>query len=683
MTGFEQWLINNIQNYLFLIPIIPFIAFIINGLFGKYFTRGFIHFVGVFSIFISFLISLLVAYTFIFVGLPEGQDKFIFITTFDWIKSSTFTVAWGFVVDQLTIIMILVVTGVGFIIHFYSIGYMKDDPHISRFYAYMNLFVSSMLILVMSDNLILLFLGWEGVGVCSYLLISFWYKNDEFAEAGKKAFIFNRIGDAGFILGIALIFMYFGTINIGEMNFLLDQHATIENDITTSIIDGKTGGLSICVIITILLFIGATGKSAQIPLYSWLPDAMAGPTPVSALIHAATMVTAGVYMIARLNFIYNFELAAPTMIIILVIAVITSIAAGIIGLSQNDIKKVLAYSTVSQIGFMFMALSAGAYSVGIFHLMTHAFFKALLFLSAGSVIIACGHIQDIRKMGGLAKKIPITFFCFLIGAFSLSGILPYISGFLSKDQILEVVELRYGYLWWGLVIVSVGLTAAYTWRLMSLTFWGKCKIKEDIKYPISDRYFTIRFSIIILAILSLFGGLIGIPEFLGGNGIFNSFFTFLTPVLGSSIPADLQTTDSHVLPFVLMAISLIIAIVISYIIWYIYKNKENIIDNFVKKGIGEKLNTASSKLLYVDIIYEKIIAKPFRLISTKLWKLIDEIIIDRIIVEGFGKIFIYIASLLRRYQTGNLNFYALIILVGVIVIFIYISYLFYKGFTNF
>ena len=339
---------------------------------------------------------------------------------------------------------------------------MKGDEGIHKFFAYMNLFVASMLILVMSDNLVLLFLGWEGVGLCSYLLISFWYTNKDFAEAGKKAFIFNRIGDAGFIIGIAFVFIIFGTVDITDMHDMVNNNT---NDIKSTLLSGilsEEGGISICVLITLLLFVGATGKSAQIPLYTWLPDAMAGPTPVSALIHAATMVTAGVYMVARLSFLYNFELAMPTMVVILVIATTTSLVAGVIGISQNDIKKVLAYSTVSQIGFMFMALSAGAYSIGILHLTMHAFFKALLFLGAGSVIIACGHLQDIKKMGGLYKKIPLTFVTFLVGALSLSAIVPYISGFVSKDQILESVYAEYGAFWWGLLsLISYFYSSIY------------------------------------------------------------------------------------------------------------------------------------------------------------------------------------------------------------------------------
>ena len=673
MDLFNQWLILHFKEYLFLIPIFPLIGFILNGLFGYRFNRGFISFIGVSSVLLSLIFALIAFYMMTYLDVKSID----YTASFAWISSADFNISWSFKLDALSGIMLLVVTGVGSLIHFYSIGYMTGDRGLHKFFAYMNLFVSAMLILVMADNLILMFLGWEGVGLCSYLLIAFWYSNEDFAEAGKKAFIFNRVGDAGFIVGIVLIFLFFGTVNISDMKSIIDNPSgTFISDITSSVFTHEAGGLSICVIITILLFIGATGKSAQIPLYTWLPDAMAGPTPVSALIHAATMVTAGVYMVARLNFIFNFEMAMPTMVIILVVATITAILAGMIGISQNDIKKVLAYSTVSQIGFMFMALASGAYSIGILHLTMHAFFKALLFLSAGSVIIACGHIQDINKMGGLAKKIPVTFYTFLIGALSLSAIIPYISGFVSKDQILESVFHSYGWFWWGLGIIAALFTAAYTWRLMGLTFWGDCKVNDTKEHPISDKSFTMRFTIIVLAILSLFGGIIGVPELLGGKGYFQKF---LSPVFEGVANNVVKVPESSSMEYILMLVSLTLGIIISFYFWRIYTKRNKLIDNVTSKGFGKAFLRMSVELFYVDKLYELIIAKPFRKLSDVIFRYFEVLALDKGVVDGLGNLFYAIAGLLRRYQVGNLNVYAFIILIGGLFILLYISYIIYTG----
>ncbi len=434
--------------------------------------------------------------------LSNGAEPFR-LTLFNWISAGPFHATIGFLVDPLSSLMLLIITGVGFLIHVYSIGYMHDDAGFNRFFSYLNLFVFFMLILVMGNNYLMMFVGWEGVGLCSYLLIGFWFKNQNYNDAANKAFFMNRIGDLVLILGMSLIFVYFGSINYADV-FL-----------KAAAVDGNVMAL-----VTMLLFVGAIGKSAQIPLYTWLPDAMAGPTPVSALIHAATMVTAGIYMVARNNIL--FSLSPITQEVILIIGLTTALFAATIALVQTDIKKVLAYSTVSQLGLMFGALGAGAYSSGIFHMATHAFFKALLFLAAGSVIHALHGEQDIRKMGGLRKYIPATYITFFVGVLAISGIPPF-AGFFSKDEILANTFKESPFAWTIAVITSL-LTAFYMFRLLFLVFFGNERASSEKMQHIHESPTSITVPLIALAVLSTIGGFMGVPEILGGRNWLGNFW---------------------------------------------------------------------------------------------------------------------------------------------------------------
>ena len=463
-------------EYIWLVPLLPLIGFLLIAFNFKRFQGSVSGIIASSAIFVSFIISLIV-----FIEIYTSKQAAT-IQLFHWIKFNKIDISFSFLIDQLSALMLMIITGVGFLIHVYSIGYMKGDSGFNRFFAYMNLFVFFMLVLVLGSNYLIMFIGWEGVGLCSYLLIGFWFKKHENNNAAKKAFIMNRIGDLGFLLGIFLLFNTFGTLNFGGI-FSQSQMFTIGNPTITAI--------------TLLLFVGAIGKSAQIPLFTWLPDAMAGPTPVSALIHAATMVTAGIYMIARSNVL--FVLSPITLLIIAIVGITTALLSGGIAIFQTDIKKVLAYSTVSQLGFMFLALSVGAFTGAMFHLTTHAFFKALLFLAAGSVIHALNGEQDIRKMGGLKNKIPITFFTFLIGTIAISGIPPF-SGFFSKDMILIGAFEANSIFWIIAVIVSL-MTTFYMFRLLYIVFWKRSN-NEDLHAHESPKNMTI--PLMILATLSVF-----------------------------------------------------------------------------------------------------------------------------------------------------------------------------------
>ncbi|MEY3194058.1 MAG: NADH-quinone oxidoreductase subunit, partial [Bacteroidota bacterium] len=464
-----------------LIPFLPFFGFVVNGLFGKKLSKTTVGFIGSGTLLASFLLSV-VCFNQVAASGPMQHTLYNFFTV------DSLRVDFGFLIDQLSVWMMLIVTGVGFLIHVYSIGYMHDDEGFYKFFAYLNLFIFSMLLLVMGDNFLMLFFGWEGVGLCSYLLIGFWYTNKEYGKAARKAFIMNRIGDLGLLLGIFLIFKIFGSLNYQEV-FARISTIPMEAGIATTI--------------CILLFIGAMGKSAQIPLYTWLPDAMAGPTPVSALIHAATMVTAGVYLIARCNPIYT--LSPEAMHFVAIVGVATCIFAAIIGLRQNDIKKILAYSTVSQLGLMFVALGMGAYTSAIFHVTTHAFFKALLFLGAGSVIHGMGGEQDIRKMGGLRKAMPVTFWVFLIGTFAISGF-PFLAGFFSKDEIFAFTYAHGGLGWWALVGFGALLTAIYMCRLLYVTFFGTFRGTHEQAHHLHESPKVMTIPLMVLAVLSVLGG---------------------------------------------------------------------------------------------------------------------------------------------------------------------------------
>ncbi|HSZ72794.1 MAG TPA: NADH-quinone oxidoreductase subunit L, partial [Cytophagaceae bacterium] len=444
----------------------------------------------------SFLITAITFFSFL-----GGDHAAVTVKCFDWISAGNINISFSFLVDSLSLMMMMIITGIGFLIHLYSSSYMHGDEGFTRYFSYLNLFIVSMLLLVMGSNYVVMFAGWEGVGLCSYLLIGFWFKNDPYNDAAKKAFIMNRIGDLGFLMGLALIYKTFKTFDYAE---IFSAAPNLFNPGMESMV---------IVAITLLLFIGATGKSAQIPLYTWLPDAMAGPTPVSALIHAATMVTAGIYMIIRSNVLYS--MAPTTLAVITGIGIATAIFAATIGLVQNDIKKVLAYSTVSQLGYMFFALGLGAYNTAFFHVMTHAFFKALMFLGAGSVIHAMSGEQDIRFMGGLRKKLPITFITFMIGTLAISGIPPF-AGFFSKDEILAAAY-EHSPVLWALGILGAMFTTFYMFRLVFLTFFGEFRGTSDQAHHLHESPWAMTVPLMLLAFLSTFGGFLGVPQVLGGS----------------------------------------------------------------------------------------------------------------------------------------------------------------------
>ena len=491
---------------LYLIILLPLAGFLFNAFFGKSLPKNISGIIGSGTVFISFVLSTI----FLFGFINHTQQK-IDCDVYDWISLPGYNISFGLLLDQLSVTWLMIITGVGFLIHVYSIGYMHDDEDFSVFFSYLNLFIFFMLLLVLGNNFLVMFIGWEGVGLCSYLLIGFWFKNQDYNNAAKKAFVMNRIGDLGFLLGMFLLLYNFKSLNFGIVQGAVAHHADH----------------ALMVAVTVLLFIGATGKSAQIPLYTWLPDAMAGPTPVSALIHAATMVTAGIYMIARAHFLYI--LAPETMHLIAAIGAATALFAATIGVMQNDIKKVLAYSTVSQLGIMFMAMGVGAFTSGVFHVTTHAFFKACLFLGAGSVIHALGGAQDIRQMGGLRKWMPITFWTFLISSLAISGIFP-LSGFFSKDEILAATFEHDKMLW---VIGSIAslLTAFYMFRLVFLTFTGEFRGTEEQREHLHESPASITFPLIVLAVLAAIGGVLGLPEIFSKTHLFNEF---LQPVFGTS-----------------------------------------------------------------------------------------------------------------------------------------------------
>jgi NADH-quinone oxidoreductase subunit L len=616
-----------------LIPFLPLIGFAINGLLGKNLSKTTVGIIGAGTLLASFLFSIACFNQVAATG-P------IHVTLYNFLTVDSMSINFGFLVDQLSVWMMLIVTGVGFLIHVYSIGYMHDDEGFYKFFAYLNLFIFSMLLLVMGDNFLVLFFGWEGVGLCSYLLIGFWYTNKEFGKAARKAFIMNRIGDLGLLLGIFLIFKIFGSLNYTEVFERLST-MRLEAGIATTI--------------CILLFIGAMGKSAQIPLYTWLPDAMAGPTPVSALIHAATMVTAGVYLIARCNPIYS--LSPEAMHFVASIGVVTCIFAAIIGLRQNDIKKVLAYSTVSQLGLMFVALGMGAYASAIFHVTTHAFFKALLFLAAGSVIHGMGGEQDIRKMGGLRKAMPVTFWVFLIGTFAIAGF-PFLAGFFSKDEIFAFTYAHGGMLWWGLAGLGAMFTAIYMCRLLYVTFFGEFRGTHEQQHHLHESPKVMTIPLIILAILSIVGGFLNTPHFLHlGNE------QWLAHWFSSVIPLNEMHLDAST-EWGLMIFTTGLAVAIIIITYFVYGKKSNL-------PVADTAQTGLTKLVankfYVDEIYDFLFVRPIEKLSKFFHYYIDIQGVDGI-VNGIGSGVQRLGSEFRKLQNGNIEYYLIGMVAGVVLI---------------
>lgn len=616
-----------------LIPFLPLIGFAINGLFGKNMSKTMVGIIGSGTLLVSFLLSV-ACFNQVATSGPIQMTLYNFFTV------DSMSVNFGFLIDQLSVWMMLIVTGVGFLIHVYSIGYMHDDAGFYRFFAYLNLFIFSMLLLVMGDNFLVLFFGWEGVGLCSYLLIGFWYTNKEFGKAARKAFIVNRIGDLGLMLGIFLIFKVFGSVNYNDI-FASLPNIRLEAGVATAI--------------CLLLFIGAIGKSAQIPLYTWLPDAMAGPTPVSALIHAATMVTAGVYLIARCNPLYS--LSPDAMHLVALIGLITSIFAAIIGLRQNDIKKVLAYSTVSQLGLMFLALGMGAYATAIFHVTTHAFFKDLLFLAAGSVIHGMGGEQDIRKMGGLRKAMPVTFWVFLIGTFAISGF-PFLSGFFSKDEIFAFTYANGGMLWWALGGVGALLTAVYMSRLLFVTFFGEFRGTKEQQHHLHESPKVMTIPLIILAVLSVIGGFLNTPHFLhlGNDQWLAHWFEAVIPI------HELHIDPSTELGLMLFTTSLAVAIIVAC--YFIYSKKSNL-------PVADTALTGFSKLaankFYVDEIYDFLIVHPIEKLSKFFHYFIDIQGVDGF-VNGIGAGVKRLGAELRKLQNGNIEYYLIGMVIGAVAL---------------
>jgi len=627
----------------------PLVGFVVNGLLGSRLkSEKIVGWIGSGAVGLSFLAAVVTLLQMLSVPADLRAQT---VNLFTWITAATGTegslnVSAALLVDQLSIVMVLVVTGVGFLIHVYSIGYMHVDRGFWRFFSYMNLFIFAMLVLVLADNFLLLFLGWEGVGLCSYLLIGFWYdrkfEKSTTSDAAKKAFIVNRIGDFGFLLGMFLVFTTFGTLKFVSVSRQAMAFAPADPRIFW---------------ITLLLFVGATGKSAQIPLHVWLPDAMAGPTPVSALIHAATMVTAGVYMVARTSVLY--ALSPATMTIVAIVGGATALLAATIGLVQNDIKKVLAYSTISQLGYMFVAVGVGAYAAGMFHLMTHAFFKAVLFLGAGAVIHGMHDEQDIQKMGGLKKYLPTTYWTFLVAALAISGI-PPLSGFFSKDEILTKALFNGSTLLWLVGFLTAGLTAFYIFRLFCLIFEGKPRYSAEI-HP-HEAPPAMRIPLIILAFLSIGGGWVGIPAALGGG---NWFGRWLEPVFQPAASVSLLVPDeSRVIEHLLMGLTFLLAVGAIFGAYVLYIKREELVKSLRHRFAGPYKVLLNK--YYVDEAYDAAVVTPIVKGSQKLlWKWFDVGIVDGA-VNGVARLFWLFSNVARRVQTGVAQSYAVVFMLGIL-----------------
>ncbi|WP_022824383.1 NADH-quinone oxidoreductase subunit L [Hymenobacter norwichensis] len=621
-----------------LIPLLPFLGFLINGLLNKRLSGTVAGAIGSLAVLGSFAISV-----FLFLNFQYQYT----VTLFNWISVGSMQIPFSYQIDQLSLIMLLLVTGVGFLIHVYSIGYMHHDENVGKFFSFLNLFVFSMLVLVLGANFVILFIGWEGVGLCSYLLIGFWNKNTSYNNAAKKAFIINRVGDLGFLLGIFLIYLTFDSVQYAEVF----QKASAM----------QIGTMTVTAI-TLLLFVGAMGKSAQLPLYTWLPDAMAGPTPVSALIHAATMVTAGIYMILRANVL--FTLAPHTLEVIAIIGAATALFAATIGLAQNDIKKVLAYSTVSQLGYMFLALGVMGYSTSLFHVLTHAFFKALMFLGAGSVIHAMSNEQDMRRMGGLRKALPITFITFLIGCLAIAGIPPF-SGFFSKDEIL-LHAFEHSKVLYAVGLFTAFLTAFYMFRLLFLTFFGEFRGTEEQKHHLHESPASMTLPLVVLAILAAVGGFMNAPFFLGEDHAYLA--NYLAPLFTYSQrlnPAAFTVHADHATELMLIGLSVgagVLGIVLAYV-------------QYVSRGVRpaeeEAQRSAPENLVYhkyyIDELYNALFVRPTMWLSKGLHRYVEQGVIDPI-VNSFGRVTMGGGKLLRYVQTGSVETYLILMVVGIVLI---------------
>ena len=620
------------MSLLFLIPLLPLLGFAINGLAYPKLPKQIAGIIGTIPPLVAFALSLQLFLNF------DGQAQILPIA--DWIKVGSLEIPFAFQIDQLSILMLLVITGVGTLIHVYSIGYMSHDAGFGKFFAFLNLFVFFMLILVLGANFTVLFIGWEGVGLCSYLLIGFWNQKNSYGDAARKAFIMNRIGDLGFLVGIFLLIQDFGTTDYQTI-FTAIQSGDYTTDLS---------------IIAFCLFIGAMGKSAQIPLFTWLPDAMAGPTPVSALIHAATMVTAGIYMVIRANAL--FELSPEVLHFVGWIGLATALLGAAIGLFQNDIKKVLAYSTVSQLGYMFMGLGASAYTASFFHVMTHAFFKALLFLGAGSVIHAMSDEQDIRRMGGLKSKMPITFITFMLGTIAIAGIPPF-AGFFSKDEILASLY-HHDPVMWGLAILGSALTSFYMFRVFILTFYGEFRGTEKQAHHLHESPITMTLPLIILAVFSVGGGLINLPHFAGGNEFLAHWLAPLLPEAGAAGEVNFLSLEGGA--------PLLAAFLPAFLAIYVFGMQKSVPS---EDGEISGIQKIIYHKFYIDELYELLFVKPIAFLSNFFFQVIDFLVID-LFVEGLGRLVKYASSEFRKAQTGNVGIY-LFCMVAAIVVILFVS----------
>ena len=655
------------------IVLVPLLGAALNGLLNRRLPKQVAGLLACAAVGLSFALSVVVFLR--LTGLDPAQ-RHLTDTLASWVAYGNLRIDIGFAMDPLSAVMALIVTGVGFLIHVYSLGYMAHDHGFQRFFTYLNLFIFAMMTLVLGENLVMLFVGWEGVGLCSYLLISFWFDGEANAAAGKKAFVVNRIGDFGFLLGMFLIGVtLLPHLGAGEGVFsfaTMRHHAGLLGPAATAI--------------ALLLFLGATGKSAQIPLYIWLPDAMAGPTPVSALIHAATMVTAGVYMIARMNFLY--VLTPTAMSVVAVVGAATALLAGTIALAQNDIKKVLAYSTVSQLGYMVLACGVGAFAMGIFHVMTHAFFKALLFLGSGSVIHAMSNEQDMRVMGGLRTRLPVTWWTFLVGTLAIAGVFP-LAGFFSKDEILWKTFSSGNTALWAVGFLAAGLTAFYMMRLVVLTFFGSNRASAEVRHHIHESPPTMTAPLVVLAVLSIAGGWVGIPAFMGGGAHFEHW---LAPVFAQGAAetvhgaaaahgaaathaaAAVHGAHDTTMEWILAGASLAWGLLGLLLGWIVYTRRLGVAEAG-RRFAGGLVHKVLENKYYVDEAYEGAFIRPgYRLSRSVLWKGVDAGLIDGLLVNGSALVVAVTASILRLFQNGNVRFYAWSITIGLAVFVLYLSF---------
>jgi NADH-quinone oxidoreductase subunit L len=612
----------------------PLVGFLINGLLRKQLSKPATGFIGCGTILASFIVSVL-----LFLDVKAGKTGVTAL--FDFLSFGQVHIPFAFQVDQLSSLFLLIITGVGFLIHLYSTAYMKDeeDQHYARYFSYLNLFVFSMLLLVLGANYVIMFIGWEGVGLCSYLLIGFWFKNNDYNNAATKAFVMNRIGDLGFLLAIFYLLAKVGSVNYADVFATATQLSP-----------------SSLTIITLLLFVGATGKSAQIPLYTWLPDAMAGPTPVSALIHAATMVTAGIYMIARSNILYT--LAPVTQSVVAIIGLATAVLTATIALKQNDIKKVLAYSTVSQLGYMFLGLGVGAYTGAVFHVMTHAFFKALLFLGAGSVIHAMHNEQDIRNMGGLKKYLPVTHITFLLGCIAIAGIPPF-SGFFSKDEILAAAY-ESNKIYWVIGVATAAITAFYMFRLYATTFLGKFRGTPEQEHHLHESPAAMTIPLVVLAILAVVGGFIGIPEVFMKDGHWLEHF--LSPIFAGSYKHMTPPVANNNTAYLLMGVSVSVAAIAMAVAVTRFRKRPDLQE---ATGFGKVL----ANKWYADEFYDAIVVKPLNALSKFLDNAVEKSGIDWL-VNGVGRGVQYGSRQLRLLQSGQVGNYVLLMIAGMLILFV-------------